>query len=203
MAAAPADLAIGTLASGDLALSFAVSTALSELAPEGDAAGAAAQLGRDTRPMLGETVRLAASYVSIRPASAYGRLLLGQAGQALWDLAGGQSTQSAEAWRRAFEGARSAAPGFDMVATTEAATYLAAWPRLTAADREQAMNVIAEGLRTREGARRLFPDAWRKLGTASLRLLPNAPDVLAESAEWLRAVGQTGAASALESRRPR
>ena len=203
VAAGPAGEAIRTLATGDLALSFAVSTAISQLAPGGDAAGAAARLGRDTRPLLGDTARLAAVFVSARPASAYGRLLLGQAGEALWDLEAGPNAPSTEAWRQAFEGARSAAPDFDLIPLTEAATYLSAWPRLPAGDRDEASKAIGEALRSREGARRLFPEAWRKLGPAALRLLPNDPDELAESASWLRAVGQSGAAKELEARRSR
>jgi hypothetical protein len=201
VAAAAADEAIRTLGSGDLALSFAVSTALSQLAPGGDAAGAAAQLGRDTRPMLTDAVRLAAFFVALRPASAYGRLLLGQAGEALWDLDAGSNPSSAAPWRRAFDGARAAAPGFDLVSLTEADTYLSAWARLSADDRQEASKVIARGLSSPEGARRLFPEAWRRLGSGALPLLPNTPEVIGDTAAWLRAVGQADAARELEARR--
>jgi hypothetical protein len=202
VAASPAEEAVRTLAAGDLALSFAVAAALSQLAPGGDAAGAAAQLGRDTRPMLEDAVRVAAAFVALRPASAYGRLLLGQAGEALWDLGdGGTHPSSAAPWRQAFAGARSAAPGFEMVSVTEAATYLSAWPRLPSEDRADATRAIAAALGSREGARRLFPDAWRRLGPDALALLPNSPEVVADSAAWLRAIGQTDAARKLGASR--
>ena len=201
MAEVPAEEAIRNLAAGDLALSFAVSTALSELAPGGDAASGAARLGRDTRATLAETLRLATRLVSIRPASAYGRLLLGEAGQALWDLEPESSRGSTEPWRRAFDGARSAAPGLELIPMTEAATFLSAWPRLSAENRQEAAKVIAETFRSRDGARRLFPEAWRQLGPGALRLLPDTPQVLADCAAWLRAVGQDGAAGELDVRR--
>jgi hypothetical protein len=203
VAAAPAEEAVRTLAAGDLALSFALSATLSQLAPGGDAASAAAQLGRDTRPLLEDVVRVAAAFVAARPASAYGRLLLGQAGEALWDLGGGTHPSSAALWRKAFAGARSAAPGFEMVSVTEAATYLSAWPRLPSEDRADATRAIAAALGSRDGARRLFPDAWRRLGPDALPLLPNSPEVVADSAAWLRAIGQTDAARKLGASGPK
>ena len=192
---------VAVLDAADLAQAFAVETVLADLAPGGDATGVSVRRGKDTRGALKAAEALAAAAVRERPGSAHHRMLLAESAYALWDLDPRPGTEATNAWRSAFRASGEGAPGFELVATSGADSILAAWPRLSPADREQSLSDLRRALESPEGVRRVLPEAWRRLGSQSLELLPDDPEALAQGATWLRTIGQPAAAAALDRRR--
>jgi hypothetical protein len=192
---------IAVLEAADVARAFAVEVVLADLAPGGDATGAAVRRGVDSRGTLRAAEKMAAAAVGERPGSSHHRMLLAESAYALWDLDPKPGSASTNAWRSAFRAAREGAPGFELVSTSAASAILAAWPRLSPSDREESLVELRHAFECSECARRVLPAAWQRLGAQTLTLLPDDPETLAQAATWLRAVGESGAAGALDRRR--
>jgi hypothetical protein len=192
---------IAVLEAADVARAFAVEVTLAELAPGGDATAVSVRRGVDTRGTLKAAEKLAVAAVGGRPGSAHHRMLLAESAYALWDLDPKPGADSTKAWRGAFQAAGEGAPGFELIATAGANTILAAWPRLSPTDREASLPELRHCFESRGCARRVLPAAWQRLGAQSLDLLPDDPETLAQAATWLRAMGQQGAAGAIDRRR--
>jgi hypothetical protein len=192
---------IAVLEAADVARAFAVEAVLADLAPGGDATGVSVRRGVDTRGTLKAAEKLAAAAVGERPGSAHHRMLLAESAYALWDLDPKPGADSTNAWRGAFRAAGEGAPGFELIATSCANAILAGWPRLSPTDREASLPGLRHCFESRECARRVLPAAWQRLGAQSLDLLPDDPETLAQAATWLRAMGQQGAAGAIDRRR--
>ena len=193
---------VGTLAlleTADLAGAFAAQACLGRLAPSG--AGAAAQFGPEARRALDSVQATAAEGVEARPGSAWARLLLGQAGYALWDLESRPAPDAARRWLRTLTLAESAAPGFDLVSASAADAVLGAWPRLSEGDRAAARELLRRAWQSPAYVRSTFAGAWTTLGPDAAGWLPDSPSSLAEAAAALRSIGQPEAAEALDARR--
>jgi hypothetical protein len=191
---------VALLDAADLAQAFAVETALADLAPGGDATGASVRLGRDTRGLLRTVEAVAAGAARERPGSAHHRMLLAEAAYAVWDLDPKPEAAATTAWGSAFQAAEQGAPGFELVAAASVNATLAAWPRLTPAERDEAVTAMRRAFGSREFARRAFPDAWRVLGARSLEVLPDEPEMLAQASAWLRAMGESKPADQIDRR---
>jgi hypothetical protein len=200
LAAPSAVETVAVLDAADLAQAFAVETALANLAPGGDATGASVRLGRDTRGLLKAVESLAAGAVGERPGSAYHRMLLAEGAYAVWDLNPKPEAAVTSAWGSAFQSAEQAAPGFELVAAASVNATLAAWPRLSPAEKDEAVAALRRSFASPEYARRAFPDAWRVLGARSLEVLPDEPETLAAASAWLRAMGESLPADRIDRR---
>lgn len=193
---------VGTLPileTADLASAFAAQACLARLAPLG--AGAAAQFGPEAVSALGSVQARAAAGVQARPGSSLTRLLLGEAGHALWDLESRPAPDAARKWLRTFALAQAAAPGFDLVSTGAADAVLGAWPRLSEGDRVAARELLRRAWLSPAYVRNSLGAAWTVVGPDAAAWLPDAPGSLAEAAGALRSIGQSAAADALDRRR--
>jgi hypothetical protein len=188
---------------GDLAAAFATESALVELAPGATSGGVSARYETRGRAALTAARDLAAAAVAERPGSALHRFALGRAGYALWDLEARPQPAETRAWLEAFRMAGTGAPGLDLIWATASDACIAAWPRLSEADREEAVPTVQRAFLSAGYVRQAFPGAWRVLGARAAELLPDSADCLKEGAAALRAMGQPDAAERLEARRTR
>jgi hypothetical protein len=185
---------------GDLAAAFSAETALAELAFGSASRGAAERYEARGKSGLASARDLAVRAVEERPGSASHRLLLARAGFAVWDLEARPEPGSAGRWIEAFRAAGMSAPGLDMTWALAADACVAAWPRLSPREREDAAPILRGAFRSGAYVRRAFPGAWRAIGARAAEFLPDSGASLKEGATALRAMGEPGAADALERR---
>lgn len=185
---------------GDLAAAFAAEAVLAELSAGTPSSGAPGRYEARGKRALASARDLAADAAGERPGSALHRLLLARAGYAIWDLEARPAAASTRRWMETFRLAGNAAPGLDLIWASAADTCLAAWPRLSAAEREEALFLLRRAFLSSDSVRRSFHGAWRVLGTRAIELLPDSPGPVREGAAALRSMGETGAALALEQR---
>ena len=185
---------------GDLAAAFAADATLAELAP-GEASNAAGlRYEARGKTSLASARDLAMMAVEDRPGSAPDRLLLARAGYAAWDLEARPNVEAARSWIGGFQLAGLGAPGLDLAWASAADACLAAWPRLSAGEREDALPILRAAFVSPGYVRQAFPEAWRVMGPRSAELLPESAGPLMAGAAALRAIGEAGVAGSLEQR---
>lgn len=194
---------VGSLAAcdmGDFAAAFAADAALAELAPGATPSGASGRYEARGKSGLASARDLAMVAAGERPGWSPHRLLLARAGYAVWDLEPRPDAGATGGWMAAFQAAGLGAPGLDLVWASAADACIAAWPRLSPREREDAIPMLRSAFLSAGYVRQAFPGAWRALGPRAAELLPDSAGSLKAGAAALRAMGEAGVAGALEQR---